>query len=79
VQFHVRDWRALLRRSGRRGLYFFLIANWMYEPFVQAWHRRDVAPWLAAHGFELTADEHGMPIRFITAKSIGGASMDRSS
>ncbi len=71
VQFRVRDWRALLRRSGRRGLYFFLIANWMYEPFVQAWHRRDVEPWLAAHGFELLADEHGMPIRFIRARRVG--------
>jgi ubiquinone/menaquinone biosynthesis C-methylase UbiE len=68
VQFHVRDWRALLRRSGRRGLYFFLVANWMYEPFVQGWHRRDVAPWLEAHGFSLESDETGMPIRFITAR-----------
>ncbi len=68
VQFRVRDWRTLLRRSGRRGLYFFLVANVMHEPFVQAWHRRDVATWLAAHGFTLVADEHGMPIRYISAR-----------
>jgi ubiquinone/menaquinone biosynthesis C-methylase UbiE len=70
VQFHVRDWRGLLRREGRRGLYFFLVANWMHEPFVRAWHRRDVAPWLAAHGFELVDDEHGMPIRYLSARRV---------
>jgi ubiquinone/menaquinone biosynthesis C-methylase UbiE len=68
VQFHVRDWRALLWRSGRLGLYFFLVAHWMHEPFVQGWHRRDVRPWLEAHGFTLVEDETGMPIRFITAR-----------
>lgn len=67
VQFRGRDWRGLLRRSGRLGLYFFLVANWMHEPFVQVWHRRDVARWLGEHGFRLVADEAGMPIRFLTA------------
>lgn len=67
LQFHRRDWRKLLRQSGRLGLYFFLVANWMHEPFVSAWHRRDVASWLAAHGFTLVADEVGMPIRFLRA------------
>ncbi len=67
VQFAVADWRALLRANGRRGLYFFLVANWMHEPFVDGWHRRDVGAWLAARGFRLDRDEHGMPIRFITA------------
>ncbi len=67
VQFRVRDWPALLRRSGRRGLYFAVMAKWMYEPFVLGWHRRDVAAWLESHGFRLLADEQGMPIRFISA------------
>ncbi len=67
VQFRVADWRALVRANGRRGLYFFLVASWMHEPFVHGWHRRDVGPWLAAHGFRLEHDEPGMPIRFITA------------
>ncbi len=67
VQFDIRDWRAWVKRSGRRGLYFSLLAKWVHEPFVHGWHRRDVASWLAAHGFALVADEHGMPIRFISA------------
>jgi SAM-dependent methyltransferase len=68
VQFRPPDWRAFVRREGWHGFYFFLIANWMYEPFVEAWHRRDVRAWLAARGFTLVADEIGMPIRFITAR-----------
>ena len=71
VQFRVRDWRGLVRRSGRRGLYFFLLASWMHEPFVDGWHRRDVGAWLVDHGFRLVADEVGMPIRFLTAVRAG--------
>jgi ubiquinone/menaquinone biosynthesis C-methylase UbiE len=67
VQLHVREWRTLARRDGRRGLYFAMMARWMYEPFVAGWHRRDVAAWLAAHGFRVRADEVGMPIRFVSA------------
>jgi ubiquinone/menaquinone biosynthesis C-methylase UbiE len=67
AQFRVRDWRGLLRREGRRGLYFAVMAKWMHEPFVNGWHRRDVAPWLAAHGFRLVEDERSMPVRFIAA------------
>lgn len=67
VQFRVRDWRTLARRSGWRGLYFAAMAKGMYEPFVASWHRRDVAAWLASHGFRVLADERGMPIRFLRA------------
>jgi ubiquinone/menaquinone biosynthesis C-methylase UbiE len=67
VQFHVRDWPALARRAGRRGLYFAMMAKWMYEPFVAGWHRRDVAAWLGSHGFRLLGDERGMPIRLVSA------------
>ena len=41
------------------------------QPFVDGWHRRDVEPWLAAHGFELVDDEPGMPIRFLSARRVG--------
>ena len=71
VQFRARDWRDLFMRHGRHGLYFFLVAKWMHEPFLQGWHRRDVRAWLDAHGFTLVADETGMPIRFVTARREG--------
>jgi hypothetical protein len=58
--------RAARSRS-RSTFLFFLLAKWMHEPFVDAWHRRDVVGWLAPRGFTLVADDAGMPIRFITA------------
>ncbi len=70
LQFDRGDWRRLLRRGRRHGLlgvYFHLLANCMHEPFAQGWHRRDVASWLAEHGFRLIADETGMPIRLLSA------------
>lgn len=72
VQFHVRDWRTLARRAGWRGLYFASMAKAMYEPFVVGWHRRDVATWLAAHGFCLLDDEAGLPIRYLVAVRDAG-------
>ena len=67
VQFRVRDWRTLARRTGWRGLYFAAMAKGVYEPFVAAWHRRDLPAWLASGGFRVLDDEPGMPIRFVSA------------
>jgi hypothetical protein len=50
-----------------RGLYFWLMALTVYEPFAAAWHQRDVRAWLDAHGFDLQLDEVGMPLRTIVA------------
>jgi SAM-dependent methyltransferase len=61
------DWRGYLRRSGRRGMYFALLARVMHEPFVDGWHRRDVATWLGDHGFRVVVDDPDMPIRFVSA------------
>ncbi len=68
LQFDVRALRRFVARHGGLGVYFALIARWMYEPFVEGWHRRDVAGWLAARGFELLEDDTRMPIRFVTAR-----------
>jgi ubiquinone/menaquinone biosynthesis C-methylase UbiE len=67
-QFRGRHPVPFLKRHGLRGLYFALVARWMHEPFVQGWHRRDVTASLAQHGFEVTEEEVGMPIRFVTAR-----------
>ena len=56
-----------LARSGFAGLYFWLMALTVYEPFAAEWHRRDVPAWLDAHGFDLQVDEVGMPLRTIVA------------
>ncbi len=67
LQFQPNQLGRFTRNHGLVGLYFWLLARTMYEPFAASWHRRDVAAWLDAHGFDLRADEDGMPIRLIHA------------
>jgi SAM-dependent methyltransferase len=67
LQLRVRTLVPFLRRWGLGGLYFWVLARRMHEPFVEGWHRRDVPTWLGAHGFSLVSDETGMPIRFVVA------------
>lgn len=62
---------ALLRRHGWRGLYFWALARFVHEPFVQAWHRCVVDRWLDEHGFELISDTLIFPSRLIIARRRG--------
>jgi ubiquinone/menaquinone biosynthesis C-methylase UbiE len=57
----------LLRRGGLRALYFHLMAQVVYEPFVEQWHRRDVVAWLTAGGFRDVDVSDEVPTRFVTA------------
>jgi ubiquinone/menaquinone biosynthesis C-methylase UbiE len=61
---------SLWQAWGWRGWYFGLLARLVREPFVSAWHRLDTGALLAAHGFELVADNDEMPIRHIEARRI---------
>jgi SAM-dependent methyltransferase len=63
-------WRQL-RRHGLRRAYFNLVARFVYEPFVRAWHRLDMQARLGAAGFEVTADEQDPPVRFLLARKPG--------
>jgi len=63
-----RSARTLWRDHGWRGVYFRLLAHFVNEPFVRAWHARDTAAWLDAHGFELIEDQALFPSRLITAR-----------
>lgn len=67
LQFRPPELVRFARSHGVVGLYFWLLARVMYEPFAAEWHRRDVGTWLDAHGFDLCADEPGMPIRLMSA------------
>jgi hypothetical protein len=53
-----------------RGLYFKWLANHVYEPFVEAWHKQDLHALLAEYGFKLETDEHGCPLRFVVSTKI---------
>jgi ubiquinone/menaquinone biosynthesis C-methylase UbiE len=58
----------MFRKHGWRGIYFKLLAHRVYEPFVAAWHRLDIAALLAEAGFELVADQAAMPLRIVNAR-----------
>lgn len=66
-QFFSKPW-ALLKAHGWKGLYFWWLARFVYEPFVQAWHKRDIRDWLTAHGFRLLSDRLLFPSRLIVAQ-----------
>jgi ubiquinone/menaquinone biosynthesis C-methylase UbiE len=67
LHFRPPELRRFARSHGVVGLYFWLLARVMYEPFAASWHRRDVGAWLDAYGFDLCADDPGMPIRLMSA------------
>ena len=67
VQLLEKNWLRLLRLGGVQGLYFKLLAEIVFEPYVLEWHRREPEPWLSRHGFRLLKDEIGMPMRTLTA------------
>lgn len=62
-------WTAtrLLRRYGWKGLYFRWMAGLVREPFLEAWHRRDIVASLQAAGFVVESDTEGCPLREIVA------------
>ena len=61
---------SLFRKYGWKGPYFKLLARFVYEPFVEAWHKRDLQKWFKEHGFELIDDNVGMPLRHIVARKL---------
>jgi ubiquinone/menaquinone biosynthesis C-methylase UbiE len=67
LQFRPRQLARFARANGPLGLYFWLLARLVYEPFAAAWHRRDIGAWLDAHGFDLREDVAGVPLRLVTA------------
>jgi ubiquinone/menaquinone biosynthesis C-methylase UbiE len=58
----------LLRDEGLMGLYFRVLARFVYEPYVDAWHERDVRDSLDRRGFDLVEDEVRFPFRFVVAR-----------
>ena len=60
----------LFRKYGWKGLYFKLLSRFVHEPFVEAWHKRDLKTWFEGHGFELIDDNVGMPLRHIVARKL---------
>lgn len=59
---------ALLRHYGWRGVYFHALAKRLHEPFLAAWHKQDIPSLLEQNGFELMAQDIGMPVRHVLAR-----------
>jgi ubiquinone/menaquinone biosynthesis C-methylase UbiE len=67
LQFRPRELARFVRSNGLAGVYFWLLARSVHEPFAAAWHRRDVLAWMTSHGFALREDVNGMPLRLMSA------------
>lgn len=68
LQWQRSSWQSL--RHGLTAAYFYFLARLVREPFIEAWHRCDFIGMLKENGFELVADEHAMPVRYIFARKI---------
>ena len=66
-QYNGKSW-ALFRKYGWRGVYFRWLAGFVFEPYVRAWHQRDVRASLDRAGFELLEDRLIFPSRLIVAR-----------
>ena len=64
------SWFQLFKRWGWRGWYFGLLARTVKEPFIDAWHKLDMASKFAEFGFELIEDNDSLPIRRLIARKI---------
>lgn len=62
------NFMALWRNYGWRGIYFHVLARFIHEPFLAAWHKQDIPALLQQHGFELVQHELGMPMRHVLAR-----------
>ena len=67
LQMHLSAW-ALFKQAGWKGLYFKALAWHVFEPFVDAWHKRNLSAWFDEHGFDLVEDDNSVPIRYLLAR-----------
>lgn len=63
-----KNFLTLWRNYGWRGIYFHVLARFIHEPFLAAWHKQDIPALLQQHGFELVQHELGMPMRHVLAR-----------
>lgn len=68
IQYYERSWFKLFRHWGFAGIYFRILANFVFEPFVEGWHKRNIASWMNEYGFEVISDIDACPTRTIIAR-----------
>lgn len=60
----------IIKNYGLKGFYFKFMLNFIHEPFVALWHKREILSWLDTNGFNLEKDEDSLPVRYIKAIKI---------
>lgn len=60
----------LFRQYGFKGLYFRMVGNNVFEPFIKAWHSKDLSQWLPAHGFQVLEDVDVVPLRTVVTRRV---------
>ncbi|MGH1471034.1 MAG: class I SAM-dependent methyltransferase [Cellvibrionaceae bacterium] len=59
----------ILKQFGIKGFYFGVLARFVYEPFLDAWHKQSSQIGMfERYGFEVVSDEIGMPLRHIVLR-----------
>ena len=70
IQYYETSWFKLFRDWGFSGIYFRILAHFVFEPFIQSWHKRNIREWMSRHGFELLEDIDACPIRTLVARKV---------
>ena len=62
--------KEFLSSKGWLKIYFRTLANFVHEPFLQAWHKQDKSELFEKAGFELVEYHNAMPINFYLLKKV---------
>jgi ubiquinone/menaquinone biosynthesis C-methylase UbiE len=66
----------LLKNCELRASYFRFLSNFVHEPYIHEWHRKEIKPWLETHGFELLYNQNGTPEEKIVALKPAGVAYE---
>lgn len=67
LQLNNGAWK-MWRSHGWRGVYFRVLSQRVYEPYIETWHQLDFQLLLQEHGFTVLTDETGCPYRYLVAR-----------
>jgi ubiquinone/menaquinone biosynthesis C-methylase UbiE len=54
---------AMIKKYGWQGGYFQLLARFVHEPFVEAWHKFPLADEAAKRALQIVEEADGMPVK----------------
>lgn len=69
TQMELTRWQ-LFKQFGVKGVYFHAVASHVFEPFIKAWHKRQLDQWLPAFGFQILEDVDELPLRTVISRRV---------